>query len=314
MAVNCCLIGLGQIGMGYDFDDEHTIYTHSKAIDEHNQFKMIAAVDINPIKRQLFEDKYCVPAFESINKVCIPDLVDLAVIATPTQYHLQTIAEACNKLTPRFMLCEKPVGYSYSSAKELIGKMSSTNMFVNYIRKCDPSFVEVKAILDANHSSFRIKLVLLYKSMYNNASHFLDLFNGWFGNVVSSLRLNLSQSPDISDDFSADFLVEYESADVVFQAGSEIAYSHYDLRIYFSNGLIEYSFGGRKISFYSSSDTRVNKDLGSMPPIEISSYFDKYQLHVYSSLYDAITGKSSSITTIDEALNTLQVLDHISKS
>ena len=96
--------------------------------------------------------------------------------------------------------------------------------------------------------------------------------------------------------------------DVVFQAGSEIAYSHYDLRIYFSNGLIEYSFGGRKISFYSSSDTRVNKDLGSMPPIEISSYFDKYQLHVYSSLYDAITGKSSSITTIDEALNTLQVL------
>ena len=58
MAVNCCLIGLGQIGMGYDFDDEHTIYTHSKAIDEHNQFKMIAAVDINPIKRQLFEDKY----------------------------------------------------------------------------------------------------------------------------------------------------------------------------------------------------------------------------------------------------------------
>ena len=25
MAVNCCLIGLGQIGMGYDFDDEHTI-------------------------------------------------------------------------------------------------------------------------------------------------------------------------------------------------------------------------------------------------------------------------------------------------
>ena len=78
--------------------------------------------------------------------------------------------------------------------------------------------------------------------------------------------------------------------------------------------MIEYSFGGRKISFYSSSDTRVNKDLGSMPPIEISSYFDKYQLHVYSSLYDAITGKSSSITTIDEALNTLQVLDHISKS
>ena len=64
------------------------------------------------------------PAFESINKVCIPDLVDLAVIATPTQYHLQTIAEACNKLTPRFMLCEKPVGYSYSSAKELIGKMT----------------------------------------------------------------------------------------------------------------------------------------------------------------------------------------------
>ena len=120
--------------------------------------------------------------------------------------------------------------------------------------------------------------------MYNNASHFLDLFNGWFGNVVSSLRLNLSQSPDISDDFSADFLVEYESADVVFQAGSEIAYSHYDLRIYFSNGLIEYSFGGRKISFYSSSDTRVNKDLGSMPPIEISSYFDKYQ-YMYTQAF-----------------------------
>ena len=136
---------------------------------------MIAAVDINPIKRQLFEDKYCVPAFESINKVCIPDLVDLAVIATPTQYHLQTIAEACNKLTPRFMLCEKPVGYSYSSAKELIGKMSSTNMFVNYIRKCDPSFVEVKAILDANILPFEQSSLLLYKRYVQQCLAFFRL-------------------------------------------------------------------------------------------------------------------------------------------
>ena len=55
IAKDCLLIGLGQIGMGYDLLlDDQFILTHAKAISLHKDFNLVAAVDTSNELRKKF--------------------------------------------------------------------------------------------------------------------------------------------------------------------------------------------------------------------------------------------------------------------
>ena len=60
MVNKCLIIGLGQIGMGYDFNLEpaHYILSHAQAFSEHPEFELVGGVDSNKQRCIDFEEKF----------------------------------------------------------------------------------------------------------------------------------------------------------------------------------------------------------------------------------------------------------------
>ena len=71
MGYSAILIGLGSIGMEYDYDAENGEYilTHANALNEHPSFSLIGGVDISLRNRKDFEHKYHKLAYSSIDKL-----------------------------------------------------------------------------------------------------------------------------------------------------------------------------------------------------------------------------------------------------
>ena len=59
MAFNVLIIGLEQIGMGYDFDLDHGeyVYSHEAAFSQHKDFNIIGGVDVDIKIGKLFTEK-----------------------------------------------------------------------------------------------------------------------------------------------------------------------------------------------------------------------------------------------------------------
>ena len=67
MIINTLLIGLGNVGMIYDNNDNsQLIQSHAKALNLHPNFNLIAGIDIVFEKRNLFENKYKKITFKSL--------------------------------------------------------------------------------------------------------------------------------------------------------------------------------------------------------------------------------------------------------
>ena len=56
MKIKSVVIGLGNIGMGYDYDKKFKSYlTHSSSLKSHRGFELVGAAERNPNKRLYFE-------------------------------------------------------------------------------------------------------------------------------------------------------------------------------------------------------------------------------------------------------------------
>mgnify|MGYP006141592483 CR=1 FL=1 len=88
VSVNSAIvIGLGNIGMLYDYDLSKQIATHCRAIDSHPEFELSGGVDINKKNLRLFEKKYNKPAYNTIDNAISELKPDLIVISNPTDQH-----------------------------------------------------------------------------------------------------------------------------------------------------------------------------------------------------------------------------------
>ena len=60
MIIKSVVIGLGKIGMNYDYDDssKNFIATHVKSLILHPNFKLVAVVDSSSDSRNQFKKKY----------------------------------------------------------------------------------------------------------------------------------------------------------------------------------------------------------------------------------------------------------------
>ena len=95
MVDNCIIIGLGQIGMGYDLalDPEKAVYTHARAFSIHPAFELVSAVDPSETQCDLFKQHYEQPAYPTISSALQAQTASVVVIASPTNQHSLTLKE-----------------------------------------------------------------------------------------------------------------------------------------------------------------------------------------------------------------------------
>lgn len=305
--ISAVVVGLGQIGMGYDrhlSQDSHVL-SHVRALRRHPQFHLRAAVDPNPDFRKQFSDDTALPAYDSVAALPNALQADVVVVASPTVTHPGVLDAVLGRMHPRAILCEKPLSQSLAASESMIKacQRASVPLFVNFIRRADPAVREVRARIRDGRIVGPLKAVVWYsKGMLHNGSHFVDLMTYWFGPIYAGQIIAPGRRLG-DNDAEADFFLEHERGTVMFCAAREECFSHYTVEILAANGRLRYERGGEILWQGVEVDERIagyHRLARATQPI--ANDMNRYQLHVMTELARALRGESHGLCSGEEAL------------
>lgn len=303
MTYGTLLVGLGDIGMGYDFGPEAgRVLSHAKAFGTHPRFRLVAGVDPDSGRRELFTKSYGRPAFETV-EAAAGQAAELVVVATPTALHADAVRRLLRR-RPKAVLCEKPLSYDPLEARAMVEACSDAGaaLYVNYVRRSDPGALEIRRRLVAGEISGPVKAVVWYsKGFLHNASHFFNLLEGWLGPARGGRVFDRGPSSP-GPDGDPDVLVRFERGSAVFVAALGSARSFHAVELQAGNGRLRYDDGGARIEWFPA---------GGAPGEIIASGMDRYQWNVATQLASALDGNPAEICTGAEALGTLSRMKEI---
>lgn len=311
------IVGLGQIGMGYDLgsSSEKEIYTHARAFSLHPAFSLQCAVDPDKNRRDLFERHYHATAFDSVHVALEEFSPDLVVIASPTSQHCSSIRDVLANSKPKIILCEKPLAYDLQEALEIVRlcESSKVKLYVNYMRRVDPGALEIKNRIDTGQIAAPIKGVVWYsKGLFNNGSHFFNLLEFWLGQFVKAQMLDGGRLWE-NQDPEPDMRVEFEGGAVFFIAAREESFSHYTIELVSSTGRLRYEKGGKLITWESAvvDPNIAGYKILQLTPEVLFNDISRYQWHVANQLAEALIGRKNNLSTGRESFATLEAMHKI---
>ncbi|MGO7134364.1 Gfo/Idh/MocA family protein [Rhizobium leguminosarum] len=311
-AKRCLIVGLGQIGAGYDIDSrpDGGIYTHARAIALHPSFELVGGVDPVESQRQRFQVRYGVEAFESIGLAMRRLRPEIAVIATPAELHLRHVEQVLAVNTPEIIICEKPLALSEAEGAELVRRCeeAGVTLFVNFIRRSEPGAIEVRRRIEAGEIAAPLKGSFWYsKGLFNNGSHFINLLQYWLGAIKEHAVLDEGRHWAGSDP-EPDVRIVFDHGSVVVQAAWEEAFSFYGGELLSQSGRLAYRNGGSLIEWQglSRDENFTGYSVLSAEVENIHNDMDRYQWHVYEQLSHFLADEPSELCSGREALATLR--------
>ncbi|MBK7563237.1 MAG: Gfo/Idh/MocA family oxidoreductase [Propionivibrio sp.] len=307
MPFKALIVGLGQIGMGYDLslDVEH-IYSHARAFTMHPDFELVGGVDPDVERRDAFERAYACPAYTGIDAALAAQTPDVVAIAVPTPHHQAALMEVLEHARPQMILCEKPLTDDPGTAQSMVDACASraVTLYVNYIRRSDPGAIEVGRRIACGLIEAPLKGVVWYsKGLRHNGSHFLNLLEYWLGPVGKMAEIQPGRL--LKDgDAEPDLDITFERGRAVFLAAREEDFSHYTVELVAANGRLRCERGGARIEWQPiAKDERLDgyTRLSDLPEV-IPSDMGRYQWHVADQLAAALQGRVAQLCTGTEAL------------
>lgn len=316
MSIEALVVGLGQIGMGYDLDDDSLdsrVASLSRAFACHPLFDLVGGVDSSAHRRELFTSHYAKPVFSSFADALEEIAPDLVAISVPTEAHYQVFLEVIQARSTKAILCEKPLSYSLGEATEMVqlASRADVQLYTNYMRRCDRAVVEVKRRLLRGEIAGPIKGVCWYsKGLFNNGSHFLNLLQFWLGDVTSFEIIDHGRLWS-GHDPEPDLEVFFEMGKVYFHAAREENFSYHSVELVTANGRLRYESGN--ISWQPVVSDHLNKGYLVLDSAAESIDSDalRLQFYVADQIANDLAGNLTTICTGDQGLSTMQILDQI---
>ena len=289
MSWKCLVIGLGNIGMGYDIEieDLNIIQTHCRAIELHPAFVLVGAVDPSEALQIEFYKKYKKPVFKQIEEALVMLNADIYIIACPTHLHYSTLTKILDSTSPKVIICEKPLSYDLNEAEAMLKLCNERDvkLLVNYIRRSDLGAIEIKRKIDVEEIQSPIKGICYYsKGFLHNGSHFLNLLKYWLGEVKQFKELSKGKQLN-QFDAEPDVYVSFEKGDVIFMSTWDQEMPYHAIELVSKSGKLLYLDGGELIEW------RARGNFDSILPI--SNSMNVYQWQVYDNIWKMLSGKAS---------------------
>lgn len=315
MTYKTLVIGLGQIGMGYDLkgDPQTRVATLARAFAEHDEFDLVGGVDSSAERRELFTAHYARPALSNVATALEETAPAVVAIAVPTAAHYPVLLEVLQAPGIKSILCEKPLSYDLTEATEMVelAARAGVRLYTNYMRRCDRAVVEVRRRLLHGEIAGPIKGVCWYsKGLFNNGSHFLNLLQFWLGEVrgfeiIDRGRLWSGHDPE------PDLKVRFESGEIYFHAAREENFSYHSVELVAANGRLRYERGS--MSWQPAVADRNNAGYVVLNPAAeaIESDAPRLQWFVADQMARDLAGEAASICTGAQGLATIQTLAQI---
>lgn len=248
------IIGCGNIGAMYDFETE-SISTYAKAfhLDPEIEFEVY---DIDAAVSLKVAERYGVRCLHELSsEICRS--YDIVVIGTPTFTHHEYLFGML-KHGPQLIICEKPIDIDRVRLGQLVKLYQESNakVMVNYFRRFQPNIIQLKqniATILAEEQCTNI-VVTYQRGFHNNASHAVDLLEFLLGSEIDFGEAKVSNR--VLDEFDTDPTLSlsciWNSANVQFIGLSHVAFSHFEIGIYFSNKAVLIKDGGDQIELLSA--------------------------------------------------------------
>ncbi len=311
------IIGLGNIGMGFDYDAPQgsAVLSHAAAVAEHPGFTLSAGVDPDAEKRRRFTGKFKVPAFASLKEIPAAVPVDVFAVASPTPFHCEDVLVALER-RPKGIFCEKPLALNTADAQKMIDACKAVGclLSVNYIRRFEPGTLEMKRrIVAGGFGRLRKGSVWYIKGLYNNASHFIDLLVFIFGAPLAQRVLRNDRFWQGIDP-EPDFILTFDGgADIHFIALPAENYSLTEMTLAFDRGLVRYQRGGAELTLYTVIPDPVFAGYKVLNPDgeKLQTDFQHYQRYAAESFYQALTGGLPSASSAESALEILKIAEAV---
>lgn len=311
MKYKVLLVGLGQVGMGYDFEvaDPDVVSSHAKAFSNHPDFELVGGVDPDAAACARFSGRYGAWAGSDLIEGLSLLKPEVVVIASPTQYHAEAVRLALCHARPRLILCEKPLAYTLEEAASMVAdcRAAGCQLYVNYLRRVEPGVLEVKRRLQDGRIALPLKGVLWYsKGLLHNGSHFSNLLEFWLG-PVDSFRIINRGRPWGEEDCEPDVQVKFAAGEVSFLAAKEEHFSHHEIQLVAPNGCLRYEQGGAKILWQAvgTDPDFPEYSVLSLHGETIATESQKLQWLVSDNVSACLCGKPSSLCSGEDALETL---------
>jgi predicted dehydrogenase len=308
------LIGLGKIGMDYDFDeaDPDVVTTHAKAFGTHPDFELVGGVDLDMTACSRFSSRYGGWVGSDLVEGLKLTKPDVVVIASPTSHHAECVRLILLHTKTKLILCEKPLAYSLEEAEYIVTVCREANclLYVNYPRRIEPGVLEIKRRIQDGSIALPLKGVLWYsKGLLHSGSHFSNLLELWLGQIESFRIIDSGRSLG-NEDFEPDVNVKFAGGDVTFLAMKEEDFSHHEIQLVSSKGCLRYEQGGAKILWQIVERDPIFPEYKvlALPGERIPSGGNKLQWHVSNNISACLRGNSSSLCSGEDALKTLKSL------
>jgi len=313
------VIGLGQIGMEYDYDvaDDSRVLTHSTAFYYHPNYKLEAGVDPSSEQRMRFENKFNCPAYSSIKEALHKHSPAVISIGVPTEQHFSVFKEVFSLTTPKAVLCEKPLADSFTDAHSMLKltEQKGCTLLVNYMRRCEPGVLKLREMIREGKFGEIYKGTVWYsKGFLNNASHFVNLLEFLFGEagetkILSRGRVWKDKDPE------PDVKVNFSLAEIYFFAGKEECFSTIDMELIGTKGKILYKNGGNDIYYHSIMPNPIfpGYQILSQDKKVIPNNLALYQWYVVDNLVKHLFDSLPLNCAGTHALQTLKTVEKVIK-
>ena len=309
------IIGLGNIGMGYDIEDKTNklIISHAKSFNINEKFNLVGGVDKNLNIINKFKEKYKCECFNNVKEGILSLKPDIVVIATPTKKHLVNLREILDHGQPKIIICEKPLSYQFNEAQEIINlcKKNEVKIFINYFRRVLPGNLAILSLLNSNKIQTPFRGVCIYsKGLFNGCSHFINLMQFLFGNVQSLKIINKNEK---KYDPEPDFELEFKQGNIIFISNKNDSVFINNAELIMHNGKLNFENSGEKIlwkPFIKDKRYKGYKILGETSKV-FENDFDRIQSYVAEQIHNAIVNKKTYLCNGVEALNTQKVMEEI---
>ena len=317
------IVGLGNIGMGYDLQDntKKKILTHSKSFFLNKSFELVGGVDINGKARAQFQERYISNTFKTIKDAMINTNPKIVVISTSTKNHLQNVRDVFVYGKPKILICEKPLSFNYADSVQILKlcELNQAKLYVNYFRRVIPSILDVLNLIDLKKIKKPFFGTCFYsKGLYNSASHFINLFEFFFGEVLNVKIINdnfANKVPELYPDIEPDFELEFPDGKIVFISNKNKSIFINSFELIMENGKLIFENGGNEIFWQPIIDDKLfsgYRILGEKLKLS-NNDFDNIQLYFANELGSILECRKSSLCSGDQALSTQKVLETINK-
>ena len=313
------IVGLGQIGMGYDYDKSSSdfIFTHAKALYLHPEFELAQGVDQAPERREMFYKKYDKPVHESLEKALQDCSPELAIVATSTREHFGVFQQLLESSSLRLVLCEKPLAGSLAEAETMLdlAKEQNVSVAVNYIRRYDSGFQILLKRIRSGELGFPLKVCVWYrKGIFNSGSHILNLLSPLLGEVRRVQIISRGRRWDGWDP-EPDLRLDFERGETYFLAGREEDFSYSQVEIVGPRGKMLYDKDGG-ISWWGMEQDPAFPGYSILQQTaeEIPTDMKRYQYNVLQNLSNFLSGHSELLCDSDSGLQTMRILNQIEEA